>query len=147
MDREFELLQYFGVRVLVATICGLIVGIERERKDKAAGLRTNVLICVGVSIMTAASFYYAQIDPKIDVTRIIGQIITGLGFLGGGVIFRTENKVVGVTTAAFIWIMASIGILIGSGIYIISIVLTLGLVLMSLLFERLEVRIKRDKHE
>ncbi len=145
MDKftEIYLIQYFGWKVLIATICGLIIGIERELKDKTAGIRTNVLICVGVTIMTSASFLYSQINPTMDSTRIIGQIITGIGFLGSGVIFRADNKVYGVTTASFIWIMSAIGILIGSGIYIIPIILTAGLVIMSLILEKLERKIKK----
>jgi putative Mg2+ transporter-C (MgtC) family protein len=140
---ELFLLEYFGIKVIIATICGLIVGIERERKDKVAGIRTNVLVCVGVAIMTAASFLYGIVDSDVDSTRIIGQIITGVGFLGAGVIFKNNDKVVGVTTASFIWIMSAIGILAGSGFILVPIVLTIGLVIISLLFEKLEKFVKK----
>ncbi len=141
---ELELIKFFLPKILVATLCGAIVGVEREVKDKAAGIRTNILICVGVTIMTSASFFYAITNPNIDFTRIIGQIITGVGFLGSGVIFKAENKVIGVTTASFIWIISAIGILVGSGIYVLPIILTAGLVIMSLILERLEKRIKKN---
>lgn len=140
---ELFLLEYFGIKVIIATICGLIVGIEREKKDKVAGIRTNVLVCVGVAIMTAASFLYGSVDSDVDSTRIIGQIITGVGFLGAGVIFKNNDKVVGVTTASFIWIMSAIGILAGSGFILVPITLTIGLVIISLLFEKLERFVKK----
>lgn len=140
---ELFLLEYFGIKVIIATICGLIVGIEREKKDKVAGIRTNVLVCVGVAIMTAASFLYGSVDSDVDSTRIIGQIITGVGFLGAGVIFKNNDKVVGVTTASFIWIMSAIGILAGSGFILVPIILTIGLVIISLLFEKLERFVKK----
>lgn len=140
---ELFLLEYFGIKVIIATICGLIVGIEREKKDKVAGIRTNVLVCVGVAIMTAASFLYGSVDSDVDSTRIIGQIITGVGFLGAGVIFKNNDKVVGVTTASFIWIMSAIGILAGSGFILVPIILTIGLVIISLLFEKLEKFVKK----
>lgn len=143
---EIFLLKFFGLKVIIATVCGFIVGLERELKDKVAGIRTNVLICVGVTIITAASILYSQIYSNIDFTRIIGQIVTGIGFLGSGVIFKSDNRVVGMTTAAFIWIMSAIGILIGSGIYILPIILTVGIVIMSVIFQELERKIKKNNH-
>lgn len=142
-----DLINYFGPRLLVATICGLIIGVEREVKGKVAGLRSNLLICVGVTLFTSASFYYSQLDKNVDPTRMIGQIITGIGFLGGGAIYKSEDKIIGFTTAAFIWCMASIGILIGTGLYTISIITTIGLVVVSLILERVEryMKLKKDR--
>ena len=142
---ELYLIEYFGVKVLIATLCGVIIGIEREIKGKVAGIRTNLLFCVGVTMFTSSAFLYADQNPNIDPTRIIGQIITGIGFMGTGVIFKSDNKIVGVTSASFIWVMSALGVMIGSGFYLISIILAIGLVILSLFFEKVERRIRNWK--
>ena len=142
---EIYLLKFFGIRVGVATICGLIIGWERELKNKVAGIRTNVLVCVGACILTAVSFLVCDYYDS-DPTRIIGQIITGVGFLGGGVIFKIGDRVTGVTTASFIWVMCAIGVLAGVGFILLPIVLTFGLLGVSIIFKLLENRIFKYKH-
>jgi len=144
IDTEFNQLIIFLIpKILIATICGLIIGYDREIKQKVAGIRTNILICVGCTILTSISFYLAKENPNIDPTRIIGQIVTGIGFLGAGVIMKNEDKIVGVTTAAFIWIVSAIGILIGViGSFLFPIFLTFGLLIISRIFERVETYIK-----
>jgi putative Mg2+ transporter-C (MgtC) family protein len=146
-DPEFiPLLNYILPKVLIATLCGLIIGYDREVKQKVAGIRTNILICVGCTILTSISFYLAKTNPLIDPTRIIGQIITGVGFLGAGVIMKTDDKIVGVTTAAFIWVASAIGILVASvNSILLPITLTLGLLLTSRFFEKIENYIKPKK--
>jgi len=139
----YQFITVFSAKVLVSTLCGFIIGIEREFKQKVAGIRTNILICVGCTILTALSFYLSEGNPNIDPTRIIGQIITGIGFLGAGVIMKTEDKIVGVTTAAFIWIVSAIGIMIGTGFLITPIILTVGLMILSRIFEKIENIIKK----
>lgn len=84
-------------------------------------------------------------DGSSDPSRILGQIVTGIGFLGGGVIMKTEDKIIGVTTAAFIWVASAIGIMCGLGIYIIPILITVGLLVVSSFFERVEKRIKNKR--
>lgn len=142
-----EELMYFFPKVCVATLCGLIIGWEREMKNKVAGVRTNVMVCVGACIMTAFSFYMAKFDPEIDPTRIVGQIVTGIGFLGGGVIFKTQDRVVGVTSAAFIWVMCAIGLLCGSGMFMAAISLTIGLLIISILLHLLEKKYHGQKKD
>jgi putative Mg2+ transporter-C (MgtC) family protein len=137
-----EFIPFFLPKILIATICGLLIGIERELKQKVAGIRTNILICVGCSILSSLSFYLAQQYDLVDPTRMIGQIITGIGFLGAGVIMKVEDKIIGVTTAAFIWVVSAIGIMIGSGFLITPVILTLGLLLISRTFEKIEAFIK-----
>lgn len=139
---EFELIGFLIPKILMATVCGLIIGVERELKKKVAGIRTHVLICVGVTIFSSIGFILVKDHFSLDPTRIIGQIITGIGFLGGGVIFKNADHVVGVTSAAFIWFMASIGVLIGIGYLLAPFIFTLGLVLASILFTRLENSLK-----
>ena len=147
MLNETEWLNFFGQRILVATICGLIVGWERELKSKVAGIRTNVLVCVGSAILTSIAYIIKDEYAATDPGRIIGQIVTGVGFLGGGVIFKMNDRVTGVTTASFIWIMAALGILAGMGFVLVPIVCTAGLIVLSLLFHILERRIEKGVTE
>ena len=145
IDSEIlQLLPYFLPRILVATACGAIIGIDREFKLKVAGIRTFILICVGSALLTAISYLISE-HTNSDPTRIIGQIITGIGFLGAGVIFKSEDKVIGVTTSAFIWVVSAIGILAGMGAIWTPIILTLGLLIISLIFESIESYIKKLK--
>ena len=145
IDPEFlPLITLLLPKVLIATICGLIIGYDREIKQKVAGIRTNTLICVGCAILTTTSFYLAKDNPNIDPTRIIGQIITGIGFLGAGVIMKNDDKIIGVTTAAFIWIISSIGILIAcTNSFLTPIILTIGLLIISRIFEKVEIYLKK----
>lgn len=144
---EWEWFHYFGSRIIVATICGLIVGWERELKSKVAGIRTNVLVCVGSAILTSIAYIINKENPDADPGRIIGQIVTGVGFLGGGVIFKMNDRITGVTTASFIWIMCALGILAGMGFVYVPIVCTAGLIILSLLFHVLEKRIEKQVNE
>lgn len=131
----------------MSTACGIIIGWEREVKRKVAGIRTHVLICVGVTILTSIGMILFKGNKLIDPTRIIGQIITGIGFLGGGVIFRNSDSVVGVTSASFIWFMAGIGVLIGIGYLLTPLTLTIGLLAISVLLEKLEDKIKSNRNK
>jgi putative Mg2+ transporter-C (MgtC) family protein len=142
------LLKYIGIKIAIATLCGSIIGYERELKNKAAGMRTIIIICVGSMIPTSMSFLLTNIYKDLDPTRMIGQIITGVGFLGAGVIMKHEDKIIGVTTASFIWLTCSIGILIGAGINpLIPIILTIGLVILSVILEKTEKWIKKQSNK
>lgn len=143
LQNEIKLINFIIPKIIVATLCGIIVGIEREAKNKVAGLRTIVLICVGSTIFTAAAVFVSEIYGPSDPGRVISTIVTGIGFLGGGVIIKNNDRVIGVTTAAFIWVMAAIGILCALGAYIMPIAVTLGLLVVSMLFEKFEKRIKK----
>ena len=146
---EFEIVKndllHFLPQVFIATICGFIVGYEREVKNKVAGIRTNILICVGCALFTSLSFHLSKQMYGIDPTRIIGQIITGIGFLGAGAIIKNDDKITGMTTAAFVWVISSIGVMIGCGFVMIPIILTFGLVLISKVFEKFEKYLKDKK--
>jgi putative Mg2+ transporter-C (MgtC) family protein len=105
--------------LVVATLCGAATGLERELANKAAGLRTNILICVGSTLFTLASFYSWQLagsPPTIDPARIAANIVTGVGFIGAGVILTKGPQITGITTAATIWLVAAIGMVIGLGL-------------------------------
>ena len=100
----------------VALVLGAFIGLERELSDKAAGLRTNILICVGSCLFAILSRHLAVIAGS-DTTRISAQIVSGIGFLGAGAIMRDGEQVTGLTTAATIWVVAAIGVTVGFGYY------------------------------
>ncbi|MDP3544268.1 MAG: MgtC/SapB family protein [Elusimicrobiota bacterium] len=100
----------------VALALGAFIGLERELSDKAAGLRTNILICVGSCLFAILSRLLAD-SIGTDVTRIAAQIVSGIGFLGAGAIMREGEHVTGLTTAATIWVVAAIGVTVGFGYY------------------------------
>jgi putative Mg2+ transporter-C (MgtC) family protein len=98
---------------LVSIACGAIVGTERERKEKPAGLRTLVLVCLGSAVFTMVSYAFATTTN--DTGRVAAQIVTGIGFLGAGVILHSRGIVTGATTAATVWVMAATGMTVGAG--------------------------------
>jgi putative Mg2+ transporter-C (MgtC) family protein len=109
-----------GLRLLLAAVLGGVIGFQRERAKKPAGLRTHILICMGSALFTVVSVL--GFTGNVDPTRIAAGVVTGIGFIGAGVIFRgmRGDKVMGITTAASIWITAAIGIAAGAGLYIIA---------------------------
>ncbi len=104
-------------RLLAATAAGAIIGLERELADKPAGFRTNIMICLGAALFTLVSAEMAGDSDRVDPTRIAAQIVTGVGFLGAGAIIQHRGNVVGLTTAATIWAVASVGMAFGAGEY------------------------------
>ena len=111
------------LRLLLASAMGAIIGYQRERAGKPAGLRTHVLICVGAALFTIASLY--AFGATADPARVAAGIVAGIGFLGAGAIIRRdEGLVAGLTTAATIWAVAAIGLAAGAGLYVISAVTT-----------------------
>jgi len=101
--------------IFASMLCGGLVGIERERRDKPAGLRTVVLISVGSTIFTTVSLLLASGKMTADPARLAAQIIPGIGFLGAGAILHARGTVVGLTTGATIWAVAAVGVTIGAG--------------------------------
>ncbi|MBN2446318.1 MAG: MgtC/SapB family protein [Phycisphaerae bacterium] len=116
------------LRLVSAVLAGACIGFERELYDKPAGLRTNILICLGAALFTLLSLRFAESAGMGDHTRIAAQIVTGVGFLGAGVIMQARGRVLGLTTAATIWVDASVGMAFGAGQYVIGIVGTLMIV-------------------
>ena len=119
--------------VLLSILCGAIVGFEREFKNKSAGFRTIILICLGSTIFTLTSRM-----GHISDDRIAANIVTGIGFLGAGVIYQGKFTVQGLTTAAVIWSMAAVGMMIGFGHYGLGFFLTLCMVFILSLFQKME---------
>ena len=122
MSDALKLILHF--KLLLATVLGGAIGFEREIAGKPAGLRTNILICVGAALFTHLSISIAQIGftpdgrPYGDTTRITAQIVSGIGFLGAGAILHAHGAVVGLTTAATIWVVAAVGAAVGAGAYV-----------------------------
>lgn len=109
---------YFGLglQIITAFILGALVGYDREQKMKAAGLKTNILICIGATIYTTMSLLnLSGHSDMIDPNRLSAQIVSGIGFLGAGAIIQGRSGVIGLTTAATIWVVAAIGYAIGIG--------------------------------
>lgn len=127
--------------ILCSAICGIIIGLEREAKDKPAGVRTVSLICVGSTIFTLASILVAGDSPDADRGRIAAQVVTGIGFLGAGAIIRDRQTVLGLTTGATIWTTSAIGVLIGVGYAAAGLALTVFVVLMLTSVRRFERRV------
>jgi putative Mg2+ transporter-C (MgtC) family protein len=109
------------IRLLSALIIGGVIGFERERHRRAAGLRTHILVCIGATLITMTSIYMAQTYSNLiqnsDPSRLAAGIVMGIGFLGAGTIIREQATVVGLTTAASLWGVAGIGIALGCGFY------------------------------
>lgn len=126
------------IKLLLAVLVGGLVGAEREFRDKAAGFRTIILICVGATLFTIFSL---KLGGDMDPVRIAANIVSGVGFLGAGAIMRAGGRVLGITTAATIWLAAALGMGIGGGYYLLS-GAAAGIILLVLwVFPKLEQRI------
>ncbi len=124
------------ISIALAVALGAAVGLEREISSKAAGLRTNVLICLGAAVFTIVSRQFAAESDSI--TRIAAGIVTGMGFLGAGAIIQDRGGVHGLTTAATIWLVASIGMACGAGFYKLAAIVALIAVLVLMGLGQLE---------
>jgi len=135
----FDLNAFVVGRLLLAAVLGGIVGLERELRHKPAGLRTNMLISLGAALFTVISWQLANVSGG-DHTRIAAQIITGIGFIGAGVVIRERGAVLGITSAATIFVIAAVGMACGAGMPVTAIFTTLlllvALVLLGIAEER-----------
>jgi len=122
------------VKVLIAVVIGGIIGMEREMHSKAAGLRTITLITIGATMFTILSGKFGDSSNS----RVAANIITGIGFLGAGVILFAEGKLKGLTTASSIWVAASMGMAVGIGEYVLALATTIIIVIVLAFFARLE---------
>lgn len=134
MDTQIlDTLKLLWPKLLVALLCGGLIGLERELKSKAAGIKTNMLICVGATLYTAISVMMASSETELglkgDPARIAAQIVSGIGFLGGGAILQSKENIVGLTTAATIWLVAALGVWIGMGHLLIAVCVTVLIVI------------------
>lgn len=113
------------LRLVLAIVCGGIIGYQRERAERPAGFRTHVLVCLGAALFTLISIYPFFGKTYADPSRIASQVVVGIGFLGAGAIIRQGNIVIGLTTAASLWAIAAVGLAIGSGYYVAGLATTL----------------------
>ncbi|KJS02899.1 MAG: MgtC/SapB transporter [Peptococcaceae bacterium BRH_c4a] len=122
LNTDLELI----IRLALAFILGSLFGLEREKRHKPAGLRTHTLVCLGAALFTIAGTYGFPVADSTsaikdyDPARVAAQIVSGVGFIGGGIIFKEHDHVQGITTAASIWLTAGLGMGIGAGLYILT---------------------------
>jgi putative Mg2+ transporter-C (MgtC) family protein len=128
----------FVIRLLVAMAAGFVIGIERQWHNKNGGLRTNMLVAVGAAIFVLISLRLTHADGG-DSTRVIGQVVTGIGFLGAGVILHQGVAIIGITTAATIWCSAAIGCMAATGFFIETAVSTLLIIIINFLMHYIDV--------
>jgi len=139
-------------KLLLATILGGAIGLEREMAGKPAGLRTNILICVGAALFTQLSIDIARIGfandgrPYGDTGRIAAQIVSGVGFLGAGTIIQSRGAVRGLTTAAGLWVAAAIGIAIGARFYADATIVTAALLVILVALRPVERWLHHEQH-
>jgi putative Mg2+ transporter-C (MgtC) family protein len=135
----------FTIRLAVALLAGLAIGFERQWHHKTAGLKTNMLVATGAAIFVLLSISMKEEEPTIDVTRIIAQVVTGVGFLGAGIIFREGANVHGLGSAATIWCSAAIGCIAASGLYIETLICTMLVVIINTFLQPLDKWLKKRK--
>lgn len=136
----------FVARLLAAMLLGGIIGLERQSRGRSAGLRTNILVCLGsAAVIVAFQKLYFDADPgvqsaiRMDPARAAAGVITGIGFLGAGTIVKSQDFVRGLTTAASIWVVSAVGITVGLGEYTIAVALTLLVLLTLYALHRIQI--------
>jgi len=126
-------------KILLAIFCGSLIGLERELKEKPAGMRTYMLICTGATLFTIVGLHFTeQWEGEADPLRVAAQIVTGVGFLGAGTIIFARGYIKGLTSAAAIWMSAAVGMAIGIGLLVLSVVITLVIILALMLLGKVE---------
>ncbi len=143
---------YYIIRLLVACVCGIFIGFERSRRQKDAGIRTHMIVALGAALAMVVSKYgffdLLQYESlRADASRIASNVITGVGFLGAGVIFVRDVSIKGLTTAAGIWTTASVGLAIGAGMYTVGIGATVLMIIFQLTFHRFFRRLENTVNE
>lgn len=148
--RFFEMMQEINIvsttaKLLLALLCGGILGIERERNRHPAGLRTYMLVCIGSTLVMITNEYVSMKFSGIDPARMGAQVISGIGFLGAGTIIVTgQNRIRGLTTAAGLWAAACIGLTIGAGFYSGAIIGSLLILIVMSFMNRMDKRINHS---
>ena len=159
LNSQFSLMQNldFVIRILVACLCGFVLGVERSRRFKEAGVRTHMIVCAGAALIMIVSKYgFADLTSAskemyngtrgADPARLAAQVVSGVGFLGAGMIFKNGGSVTGLTTAAGIWAAAGIGLAIGSGMYVVGILVTVAIASIQMLMHIVTVGADAYKH-
>ena len=126
----------FLIKMVLATVMGVIIGFERKSRNKGAGIRTHVIVSLASALMMIVSKYGFFDIVEYDAARVAAQVVSGIGFLGTGLIFIKNNAVNGLTTAAGIWATAGIGLAMGAGLYAVAIFGTLLIVIIQILMHK-----------
>lgn len=126
------------IRIVLSSLLSGIIGLERERHSKPAGLRTHILVCVGANLIMLTSLLMAQKYGDISPSRIAAQVVSGIGFLGAGTIIVSRGSIKGLTTAASLWVAAGIGLAVGAGFYHGAVITTFLIIFILLIFELFE---------
>lgn len=127
-----------ALKLLVAALCGGAIGFEREVSHKPAGLRTNVLICVGATLFMIVSRHIGGGAPYTDPARLVAQVVTAIGFIGAGVILQSRGSVSGLTTAATILLVGAVGVTVGEGMFTVAAMTTVLIIVVLVLLRRVE---------
>jgi len=127
-----------AAKLILAMICGGVIGLERELSRKPAGLRTNVLICFGAALYMIVSRHISGGAAYTDPARLAAQVVAGIGFLGAGVILQSRGSITGLTTAATIFVVGALGIAIGEGLYPLALFSTVLVFLVLVVLRRVE---------
>lgn len=137
----FEMEYYFQLelifRIFLAGVLGAVIGYERKNRDKSAGTRTHAMVCLGAALLMVISKYCFPDVADYDASRVASQIVSGVGFLGTGMIFVKNSTVSGLTTAAGVWTTAGIGMAVGAGAYWIGIAAALIMIVMQILMHKM----------
>lgn len=133
----------FVLRIGAAAVAGVLIGIEREFKNKHAGLKTNTLVSLGAAVFMITSLEFTGFKDA-DLTRVLSQIVVGVGFLGAGVIWKREGEIEGLTTAATIWCSAAVGCLASLAMYRELLIITALIIVINLLFGKIDNKIKEE---
>lgn len=134
----------FLLRIGLALLAGLLIGVEREIRGKHAGLKTNGLVSLGACVFVLLSLQFRG-EPSVDITRVLGQIVTGIGFIGAGAILQHGKSITGLTTAATIWCSAAAGALAAFDMYKQLAIFTVLILVTNLGFSYLEHHLKKKK--
>lgn len=135
MKDFFEIL----IRLLTSIALGALIGIERERRNRPAGLRTHILVSLGSALFTITSIQFSKAYGNVDPSRVAANIVTGIGFLGAGAIMKEGLTIKGLTTAATIWVSSAIGLSCGMGFYIPAILTSISTLLILILLRGFEL--------
>jgi len=134
-----------AIKLLVAVVCGGAIGFERELSHKPAGLRTNVLICVGATLFMIVSRHIGGGAAYTDPARLVAQVVTAIGFIGAGVILQARGSISGLTTAATILLVGAVGITIGEGMFTVAAMSTVLIMIVLVLLRRVETAFVRRR--
>ncbi len=140
----------FFLRMIIACVCGAGIGFERSRRFKGAGLRTHIIVCCGAALFMIVSKYgFADLFSSAaeaivgsrgtDPARVAAQVVSGISFLGAGVIFKNHGMVKGLTTAAGLWVTAGIGLAVGGGLYIVGIFATVLVAVLQIVMHKFQI--------